>query len=148
MQRFIMTSPIYARKTPHNHTDGGAFKVPYKVHRWLEDALKDPANSNWIPNPSRPSLLSYEADCTLKLVEDTNNKTYKTGDIIWFSFTLAFAIGSGMWAPEYRLIELVRVGSVSEDFASKTHDSAIPSVDSQVRRALQIGSTLSLIEGM
>lgn len=69
--------------------------------------------TDWIPDPDKPSLLSYDNGELVDLC-DSDPPQFATGDIIWFSFTATFAIGTRSWGPNFRLMELVRVGRITE----------------------------------
>lgn len=137
-----MTCPLFAKRTAFNHIVGQPFKVPYDVHPWIQTALEDPANSKWIPNPARPRLLAYENN-ELMDIKNSDPPNFVEGDIIWFSFVVAYNIGSEFWSPEYRLIELVRVGRITESSDSRADSSMYPSST----KPLELGAAALLDEG-
>lgn len=141
-QRFIMTCPLFAKRTSFNHTAGQPFRVPYRVHPWIQSTLEEPANSKWIPNPDRPRLLAYERDKLIDLA-DSDRPAFESGDVIWISFTLTYTVGNEAWAPEYRLIDLVRVDRIPDAFASRSDPSMYPPTTSP----LELGNVRLLDEG-
>lgn len=138
--RFLMTAPIFVTRTAFNHKEGKPFRVPYKVHPWLLAALAE--DTGWIPNPERPTVLAYENDMLVD-IQDSKPPYLETGDIIWFSFTVAFVMGKDAWGPEYRLKELVRVGKVPEAIAARMDPSFYPSRDPP----LELRRTIIPIDG-
>jgi hypothetical protein len=106
--RFVMSSPIFVRKNAFNQSKRAS--PQHKMHRWITDALE--RNTRWISNPQLPRLLAWNNDSLINLRDDSE-PTFQAGDVVWMSFTLTFSIGSVYWAPEYRPVELVRVGRLS-----------------------------------
>lgn len=52
------------------------------------------------------------------------------GDIVWLSFTASYIEGKGFWNPEFRPVEVVRVGRIPESvIAFNTDDFMYPSMD-------------------
>lgn len=141
-----MTVPLFTRKTRFNHTDGEPFRVHYKLHPWIQKALESPENKSWIPNPERPTLLAYENNTIVRL-EDCKVNSFLRGDIIWFSYTATCGVGGETWAPEYRLMELIRVGRLPEELISKGDKPVMPSVDPNDWQPFTAGTIISPKDG-
>lgn len=59
-------------------------------------------------------------------LSESNPPYFEGGDIIRFSFTVTFVIGNEAWAPEYRLLELIRVGKIPEPAGIRSDSSTLP----------------------
>lgn len=146
-----MTSPIFLQKSLYNR--GQPVNIPYELHPWIQSTLSRPENSKFIANPDRPNLLVYE-DGVLKDLKDSNPPIFESDDIICFSFTIAFIIGSAMWGPEYRLVDLIRVGKMppKSESTAKSTATATSTSNMSVKRLkavpLQLGSEILPSEGM
>ena len=103
--RFFISSPLFVKRTTLNRSKPSA--VGRTLHPWIGEALK--VNGRWMANPELPRILVYQNDSLTNLADDSEPRL-KAGDVIWMSFTLTFSIGPMFWAPEYRPIELVRIG--------------------------------------
>lgn len=65
------------------------------------------------------------------------------GDIIWFSFTATYVVGNDNWGPEYRLIDLIRVGNVASAVGSRSEGSMFPPTVAP----LELGTLVTPSEG-
>jgi hypothetical protein len=95
-----------------------------------------------MPNPERARLLVFK-DESLGNLTDDSEPTLTAGDVIWMSFTLTFSIGSMYWAPEYRPIELIRVGRLSRPEGSRVGIETLD-VNDDERKPLETGTRLQL----
>ncbi|PPQ72617.1 hypothetical protein CVT26_004091 [Gymnopilus dilepis] len=133
--KFIMTSKVFARKSPLNK------KVTYAVHDWLLKALEDENPSKNIPNPERPRYLDYTNGMKLVDLADTNTPYFKRGDVVWFSFKLGFSVSGDSWSSELVPIEFVRVVEAPETVETRTDYASYPSVDTSME--LHAGTIVS-----
>lgn len=117
---FIVTAPMFARKTLYARMSK---KLRYKLHPWVEEALKD--NDKLVPSPDCPHCMVWE-DGNLLDLDDSDRPQLEKYDIMWISFTLAFYVGGETWGPEYRPMDLIRVGHMPENYGESTDHSAIP----------------------
>lgn len=138
IRHFVMSAPVFAQKTPFNGQDD---PLPYELHPWILAALKD--KLNLVANPKKPSVLAFESD-ELRTVEDSALGELTEGNIIWVSFTVAYAIGRKDWHLEIRPIELVQVGCVIDPGPSITDASAYAETE---RAPLRIGRVSLLNKG-
>lgn len=138
--RFIVPSMLFV-KYPSGVE---APPVPYEVSPTIQAAVT--ATPNWYANPDRVLFFSYEGDTLLDL-HKSDTPTIRQGDIVWFSFALQYTVGTQNWGPEYRLIEVVRVGKIPDAFAHGPRDSAFESIDPNLRRPLRAGKVIPKSDG-
>jgi hypothetical protein len=62
-------------------------------------------------------VLEYQ-EGKLVALSDTERPKLERGDIVWFSLRLSFIIGRECWFPEWRLVNLVRVGRIVDTVGS------------------------------
>jgi hypothetical protein len=136
--RFVLATPLFVRRNAFNRSKPTALR--YTPHNWVADAVKD--NRRWMPNPERARLLVFK-DESLGNLTDDSEPTLTAGDVIWMSFTLTFSIGSMYWAPEYRPIELIRVGRLSRPEGSRVGIETLD-VNDDERKPLETGTRLQL----
>ena len=105
-------------------------------HPWLTDATRK--TSYLYPNPSPPRVLAFKKGKIIDIA-DTSEKKLARGDIVWFTFTAAFVIGSTGWQPYFVPVEFVRVAKADW---SGVPDYSVRSVDATVRRSLQAGERI------
>lgn len=138
--RFNISVPLFSKRSPF--TNSKPSQTSYKPHPWIFDAVKDSAR--WMVNPDRPSLMVLKKEDLIELSKDTRPK-FSPGDVIWYSFTLSFIVGSTFWYPEYRPIELVRVGELSGPMDSRRESTDfLTDVD---RKPLAAGGRFKLPTG-
>lgn len=116
-RRFIMTCPMFSSTKYRRRVE-----PPYKVHHWITDALKD--SKDWFPNPDRTTYLHYDKG-ELKDISE-----FEPGDVVWVSFTMTYSVGPKAWGPEFRPIEMIKVGTAFRELDD------IPSVS---RARLELG---------
>lgn len=136
--RFVLSAALFVKKNAFNRSKN--ITLPYTPHKWLTDALKD--SGRWMLNPDRPRLLVFKNGALANLADD-GEPVLIPGDVIWASFTLTFSIGSVYWAPEYRPIELIRVGRLSRPQEFRTGIETLDIIDNE-RRPLEVGTKLEL----
>ena len=112
-RRFLFASRLVIRKTPYNTKDGEPYAAPYPLHPWIDAALKRQKYPYWIPNPDLPSILDY-VDGRLNLLRPDTNQYFENGDIVWYSFALTFDVNTNNWMPEYKPLDFIRVGRLTE----------------------------------
>ncbi|KAL6304376.1 hypothetical protein BKA93DRAFT_716610, partial [Sparassis latifolia] len=109
-KRYIMTSPTFIRHTPYNVREEK--RVSYSLHLWIKAGLdKTPG---YFANPDRPVALEYR-DGRLIDIKKCKPPYLQWGDLIWISFTVLFAIGPSLWAPEFTPIEFIWVGVITDE---------------------------------
>lgn len=138
--RFILPSMMFV-KYPNGVQ---APDVPYELSPAIEAAVA--ATPNWHPNPDRVLFFSYDDDNLVELQESAQ-PTIKQGDIVWFSFALQFTVGTQNWGPDYRLVEVVRVGRIPDAFLHGPRYSAFESIDPSVRKPLRAGKVVPRSDG-
>ncbi|KAJ7135562.1 hypothetical protein C8R44DRAFT_609472, partial [Mycena epipterygia] len=106
--RFIMAARLLVKRTPYNSKET---HLPYKLHPWLQNALEGQSPATWLPNPERPAILEY-VNGQLKMLKPTHHQYFNSGDVVWFSFALSFDVNANNWAPEYKPLDFIRVGSL------------------------------------
>lgn len=129
---YVLTAPLFAKKTPHNSTDPG-----YPVHPWIEDALRQ--DHSLVPNPERPTILDFDGE-ELKSIDDSLRGELQRGDVLWCSFTVSYVIGRKDWRPEIRPYEMIRVGRCANPGPSNSDASTFPPIQ---RRTLAVGKITS-----
>lgn len=65
-----------------------------------------------VANPELPTILEY-VNGQLKKLTPEDCHYFRSGDIVWFSFTLTFDFNASSWMPQYKPLDFVRVGNVS-----------------------------------
>jgi hypothetical protein len=80
--------------------------------------------------------MSFERNRLVPL-EKSDIPRFEKNDIIWISFTLAFVVGPDTWAPEYRPIDIIRVGRMPDGYGGRIDHSAIPEIG---RKPLEAGT--------
>ncbi|KAJ6579171.1 hypothetical protein DFH09DRAFT_839677, partial [Mycena vulgaris] len=110
-RRLILSSRLVIRRSPLNSTEGGAMLPSYRLHPWLDDALKAQKFPVWMANPEMPAIMDYE-DGKLKMLKPTSHRYFDNGDIVWFSFALSFDVNASNWMPEYKPLDFIRVGTL------------------------------------
>lgn len=119
--------------------------IPYALVPSVSSAVS--LLDDWFANPDRVLFFSYnEGD--LANLDDCDPPRLRQGEIIWFSFAVQYAVGSNTWAPDYRLIEVVRVGRIPDNLAQGPRFSAFESIPSSVRKPLRAGKVNLLVYGM
>ncbi|KDQ65202.1 hypothetical protein JAAARDRAFT_188455 [Jaapia argillacea MUCL 33604] len=124
-RQFIMTSPLFSRKTPFNRNN-----VPnYPIHPRIAEALVREESDAWIASPRWPVALTYE-DGELVALPESKRPGFEIGDIVWVSFYVSFIQGSQAWWPDYCPIELICVGRLGltedNDVRGDYHDIRKP----------------------
>uniref|UniRef100_A0A8H8CFA2 Uncharacterized protein n=1 Tax=Psilocybe cubensis TaxID=181762 RepID=A0A8H8CFA2_PSICU len=126
--KYIINTRVFANRSAFNTKEGGEYKVPYEVHPWLKEGITRFPEAHQIPNPDRPKYFEFTEN-RISSLADSNEPTFKQGDIIWMTFKLGFVVTGGYWWPEIIPIEFVRVGKLPEQIHSKADHSLFPSVD-------------------
>jgi hypothetical protein len=135
-----MSSPIFTCKTVFNSSKPPTLN---DVHPWMVAELK--SNVKWMVNPDHPHSMEFKDD-TLTSLECHSFKGFSPGDLIWVSFTLSFVIGPKFWSPEYRPMDLVRVGHLNKPEARR---SGLELEIAEVRRKpLVISAKIQLPSGL
>lgn len=144
--RYIISSKVFAKQTPHNTKQGEIFQPYYDVHPWIFEALAKQTEKRFIPNPDKPRLLDY-IDNKLVRLEDSPTPYYRKGDIIWMSLKVGFAVGLDSWGTEVMPIEFIRVGTLPDSMMDKRTDSSMyPSLPDDFNQLIT-GSTIVPLEG-
>ncbi|KAJ7197890.1 hypothetical protein C8J57DRAFT_1487629 [Mycena rebaudengoi] len=131
-RRFVLTSRLVVRRTPHNTMDGEQYSVPYDLHPWVADALNAQKYPLWLPNPELPAILEY-SEGKLKMIKPTSHRYFDSGDIVWFSFALTFDVNTNNWMPEYKPLDFIRVGRITGSSDTRGEYSASTEVGSAYR---------------
>ncbi|KAJ6507217.1 hypothetical protein C8R47DRAFT_966739, partial [Mycena vitilis] len=143
-RRFIFSSRLVVRTSPMNTKEGPPPLPPYKLHPWLQDALKAQKYQIWMANPEMPAILDL-VDGKLEMLKPTTSRYFKNGDIVWFSFALSFDVNSANWMPEFKPLDFIRVGALPWASDSSTDFNAAESVGSAYQ-SLPLGA-VSLLDG-
>lgn len=138
--RFILTSMMFVRSANGTTEDS----IPYTLVPSVRNAVS--STNNWFANPDRALFFSYD-EGILTNMDDDDPPRLRQGDIIWFSFAMQYTIGSNNWAPDYRLIEVVRVNRIPEGLLQGPRFSAFEPVPSNIRRPLRAGKVTVLANG-
>ncbi|KAL0955407.1 hypothetical protein HGRIS_001654 [Hohenbuehelia grisea] len=138
-----MSSQLFAKRNPFNSRPDGSLDLTYNPHSWLVEAAR--ANPLWIPNPDRPIFQSLDNKKLVPL-EKSSPQHFEPGDVIWFCFTIQYIVGHTWWAPEYRLIELIRVARRAEGTYAALETSDSTWIPSEYRQALKNTDEVTIIE--
>lgn len=136
--RFVISSPLFMRQNVFNNSK--PIKTDYVPHAWLNKAISE--QPGWMVNPNRPRLLAYSGKKLTELNDagSRSSSNFTPGDVVWKSFTLSYVIGPTFWAPEYRPLELICVGHLSNPEGRRDGD-----VMTDIgRKPLTAGTSLSL----
>ncbi|KAH6904025.1 hypothetical protein BKA70DRAFT_1432976 [Coprinopsis sp. MPI-PUGE-AT-0042] len=105
--RYIAASKMFVDRTEKNWPAGGSFKVPYKVHPWVEQGLH--RSPRLAPNKDRPRVYEY-SDGRLRSIDKASPAKLERNDIVWVAFTIHFAMGDDNWSQQVTPLDIVRVG--------------------------------------
>jgi hypothetical protein len=130
-RRYILSSPLFLLRSASNQQ----VSLTYEPHPWLISAVQQ--HNKYIINPNRPTTLVL-ADNELLDLEDGNPPEFQRNDIVWISFTISFIVGREYWQPEYRPIDIVRVGRLPVSEIDNSGGTTVASADTDIRR-LKVG---------
>ncbi|KAJ7665239.1 hypothetical protein DFH06DRAFT_1127576 [Mycena polygramma] len=141
-RRFIFSSRLVIRRTPHNSKAGSEASLPPDLHPWLQDALRAQRYQIWIPNPEMPAILNFD-DGKLEALKPTDSRYFENGDLVWFSFALSFDVNSNNWMPEYKPLDFIRVGNLPISSESR-YDYFVDEAVGSAYKSLSAGKTVLL----
>ncbi|KAJ7750550.1 hypothetical protein B0H16DRAFT_1460656 [Mycena metata] len=107
--RFIIAARLLIQRNAWNSKPGVERSLPYKLHPWLRTALE--GQTAYLPNPEVPAIVDY-VDGRLTMLRPSSSDYFRRGDIVWFSFTVAYQLNTRYWEAKYRPLDFVRVGHV------------------------------------
>ncbi|PPQ71225.1 hypothetical protein CVT26_011003 [Gymnopilus dilepis] len=146
--KYVMGAKLFARRTPlnakdANTADGQEYLVPYEIHPWILEGLRNFPELHQVPNPHRPMYYDL-SEGVLRKLKDTNEPVFQKNDIVRVVFSMAFIIGGINWYPEVIPIEFTRVGKLPGYMTASADLSSFPSISADFT-PLEIGSPVTLI---
>ena len=116
-------------------------RPPSDLHPWVLDA--DRRSTQYYANPARPSVFGWDGN-RLRDIRKCKPDRLRVGDVVSFTFTVCFLIGTSTWWPQFSPLELVRVaeGGNTAPTASDDIDFSVPVVPATVRRRLVDGEVV------
>ncbi|KAI9069789.1 hypothetical protein FKP32DRAFT_1559045 [Trametes sanguinea] len=147
---YIFVSPVFIRRGVY--TWKRERLISYALHPWIQDATGP--GSQFFANPDRPRVFEAVGG-VLHDIAGCVPSSLQFGDLVWISFTVDFAVGGAAWNPNFKPVEIVRVGSVATSLIGMNALSYEPSAGEPVREAspplprrnrLRVGQQFTLSE--